>query len=112
MEILINWVIGSLLIFTLGYILPGVHVETFISALITALVIGVINAFLKPVLIILTLPINIITFGLFTLVINALLIQLAASLVPGFRVDSFWWALLFGVILSVLNSFFQNRIKS
>lgn len=108
MGILISWLLGALVILSAAYLLPGVHVQSFASALVAALVIGVINAVLKPILIVLTLPINILTLGLFTLVINALLIMIASSIVPGFRVDSFWWALLFGVALSVINWFLSR----
>jgi putative membrane protein len=104
MGILINWVVSALVIFCIANILPGVHVADFTAALIVALVLGIINAFLKPVLVILTLPINILTLGLFTFVINAALILLVSSIVPGFIVDGFLWALVFGVILSVASS--------
>ena len=104
MNILISWLINALVILSAAYILPGVHVASFMAALVAALFLGIINAIIKPVLVILTLPINILTLGLFTLVINAVLILLVAKIVPGFRVDGFWWALLFGIILSVANS--------
>ena len=71
-------------------------------------VLGIINAFIKPVLIILTLPINILTLGLFTFVINALIIILTSGLVPGFKVNGFWWALLFSIVLSIVNSFLHQ----
>ena len=102
---LINWLIMTIAILISAYVLPGVHVVGFIAALVAALVIGLINTFIKPVAIILTLPINILTLGLFTFVINALLIMLASAIVPGFKVDGFWWALLFSLVLSVIKSF-------
>jgi putative membrane protein len=105
MGILINWIVSALVIFGIAYVLPGVHVAGFTAALVVALVLGIINAFLKPVLIILTLPINILTLGLFTFVINALLILLVSKLVPGFIVDGFLWAFVFGIILSIVNTF-------
>lgn len=105
MSILINWLVSGLAILVTAYLLPGVHVLSFTSALVAAVVLGVINAFIKPILIILTLPINILTLGLFTFVINALVIILTANLVPGFKVDGFWWALAFSVVLSLINSF-------
>ncbi len=104
MGILINWLVSAFAILVTAYILPGVHVQSFTAALVAAVVLGVINAFIKPVLIILTLPINILTLGLFTFVINALVIILTANLVPGFKVDGFWWALLFSIVLSLINS--------
>lgn len=111
MTILIHWLIGGLAVLAAAYLLPGVHVTNFFSALITALVLGIVNVFLKPLLILLTLPINILTLGLFTLVINAFLVMLADLIVPGFRVDSFWWALLFGLVLWVINSFLSSLAK-
>lgn len=103
-QMLVRWVVSALVILVSAYLLPGIHLQDFVTALIIAVVLGVINAVLRPILIILTLPITIITFGLFLLVINALLIMLTAYIVPGFRVDSFWWALLFGLIVSVFNA--------
>lgn len=104
MSILINLILSALAVFAAAYILPGVHVQNFTTALVAAIVLGVINAILKPILVILTLPLTIITLGLFTFVINALLILLAANLVPGFKVDGFLWALILSLVLSVINS--------
>lgn len=113
MNILINWLLSALVIFIAAYLFQdkGVHVDNFYTALIIAVVLGIINAILKPILLILTLPINILSLGLFTLVINAALIMLATFIVPGFRVDSFWWAFIFGLVLSVLNWFVHQFSK-
>jgi putative membrane protein len=111
MSILVNWIISSLAIFSAAYILPGVHIADFITAFVLAVVLGIINAVIKPLLIIFTLPINILSLGLFTLVINAALILLAAKIVPGFKVDGFWWALLFSLALSIINSFLNSLVK-
>ncbi len=110
MNIIINWLVSAVTILIAAYLLPGVHVESFIAALATAVVLGIINLLIKPLLILLTLPITILTLGLFTLVINALLILLASSIVPGFKVDGFWWALIFSIVLSLINSF-ANRFN-
>lgn len=112
MQVLIRWVIGALVILSAAYLLPGVHVQDFVTALVIAVVLGVINVILKPILVILTLPITIITFGLFLLVINALLVMLTTYIVSGFRVDNFWWALLFGLIVSIFNAFVSMLYKS
>lgn len=104
MTFLVHWLISAVAVLISAYILPGVTVEGFFAALVTALVLGLVNAFLKPVLLILTLPITILTLGLFYLVINALLIMLTGAIVPGFDVRNFWWALLFGLVLSIVNS--------
>ena len=102
MRFLLQWLVSGLAIIITAYLLPGVAVAGFFAALVTALVIGLINAVIRPILILLTLPLNILTLGLFTLVINALLIMLAAACVPGFTVRGFWWALLFGIVLAIV----------
>jgi putative membrane protein len=103
MKFLLDWIISALVIFVLAYILPGVSAAGYLAALGAAVVIGLANATVKPLLIVLTLPITVLTLGLFLLIINALVILLAAWIVPGFSVDGFWWAFLFGVILSLMN---------
>ena len=103
MSFLFQWLVSGLAIIITAYLLPGVRLTGFFAALVTALILGLINAFIRPVLILLTLPLNILTLGLFTLVINALLIMLAAAIVPGFAVQGFWWALLFGLVLAVIS---------
>jgi putative membrane protein len=111
MKILIKWLISTTAILITAYLLPGVVVDGFVSALIAALVLGLINAFLKPIFVILTLPINILSLGLFTFVINALLVMLMAALVSGFAVASFWSALLFGIVLAIINWFLSQIFK-
>lgn len=103
MKFLIDWIISAAVIFVLAYVLPGVSVAGYLAALGAAIIIGLANATVKPLLIILTLPITILTLGFFLLVINALVIQLTAWLVPGFYVDGFWWALVFGAVLSAVS---------
>jgi putative membrane protein len=112
MAILISWIVSAMVVFSIAYIMPGVHVVDFTTSLVVALVLGIINAFLKPVLLILTLPINLLTLGLFTFILNALLILLAARIVPGFTVDGFITALIFGVILSIANTFVNRFTKN
>ncbi len=108
MSILINLVLSAIVILAAAYLLPGIHVANFTAALVAALVLGIVNAVIKPILLILTLPITIITLGLFTLVINALLILLTANLVPGFKVDGFFWALIMSVFLAIVNTFLHT----
>ncbi len=103
MSILINWLISTLAILVAAYLIPGVQIQNYWTAIVLAVVLGLINAVIKPILVIITLPINLLTLGLFTLVINAVVILLAAAIVPGFTVASFWWALLFGLVLSLVN---------
>lgn len=95
-----------------SYILPGIHVKDFITALITAAVLALLNAFVKPLLVILTIPITILTLGLFLLVINALIVLFAVKLVPGFTVDGFWWALGFSLVVSVIVSMLESMDKA
>ncbi len=111
MEILISWLISSVAILITAYLLPGVAIQGFFTALMTAVVLGVINSVLKPILLLLTLPINVLTLGLLTFVINALLVLLASHIVPGFRVDGFWWALAFSIVLSIVNTLLGNLSK-
>ncbi len=108
MNILVNWLVSALAVLASAYLLPGVAVTSFVTALVAALVLGILNAFIKPLLILLTLPINIVTLGLFTLVINAGLIMLAANMVDGFTVNGFWWAVIFAIVLSIVNSVFGS----
>ena len=112
MNFFIRRLISALVAFGLSYLLPGVHIDSFVTALILALVLAVLNMLLKPIMVILTLPITIITFGLFLLVINAAIILLASKLVDGFKVDGFWWALLFSILLSVVTSILHSGDKN
>ena len=94
-----------------AYFLPGVDVSSFGTALLVALVLAVLNALVKPILIILTIPITILTLGLFLLVINAFIILMADGLVPGFDVGGFLWALLFSLLLSFLSWVAESLMK-
>lgn len=110
MSILINLILSAMAIFAAAYVLPGVSVTNFTTAIIVAIALGVINAIIKPILLILTLPINLMTLGLFTFVINAGLILLAAKIVPGFIVNGFLWALVLSFVLAGIN-FFLHTLK-
>lgn len=105
MRLFLNLVIGGLAVFIASYVLPGVRVDSFLTAVIVAIILGVVNAFIKPLLVLLTLPVTILTLGLFIFVINAVLVLLVARVVPGFTVDGFWTALLFSFVLSAVNWF-------
>ncbi len=108
MKIILHWLVSAVSIAIAAYLLPGVHLSGVISALILAVVLGIINAFIRPFLILLTLPLSILTLGLFTLVINAVLIMLAARIVPGVSIDGFLWALAFGVVLALVHAFLKR----
>lgn len=111
MRILVSWVLNALAIVLVAYIVPGISVESFWVALLVALLLGLLNVFLKPLLVILTLPITILTLGLFVLVINALLLLLVSALIDGFSVDGFWVAVLGGIVLAVLHSIFSTLLE-
>jgi putative membrane protein len=102
MKLIIRILITSALVLLIANFMTGVRVAGFTTALIVAIVLGLLNIFIKPILVILTLPITFVTLGLFLLVINALIIILCDNIVGGFSVDSFWTALFFSVILSIL----------
>lgn len=104
MKIIMRIIATSIIAFGLSYILKGIVIDSFLTAIILAVVLAVFNAFLKPLLIILTLPITILTLGLFLFVINAGIILLADHFIDGFEVQGFWWALLFSLLLSIVTS--------
>lgn len=111
MNFIIRFLLNGLAVYLTAYLLDGVDVEGYGMALIVALVISIANAVVKPILILLTIPITVLTLGLFLLVINAVIILMVDYLVPGFNVDGFWWALLCSLILSVFNSIFDDLTK-
>lgn len=102
---LIHWLVIALALWVTAYILPGVNVDSTQALAIAAVVLGLVNALIRPVLTILTLPITVLTLGLFYLVVNGLTFLLAAKLVPGFHVAGFWWAVLGALMVSILSSF-------
>lgn len=112
MNLLMRIIVTSIVAFGLSYILDGIKFDKFTSAILVAIVLAILNAFVKPILIFLTLPITLVTFGLFLFVINALIILLAEKLVPGFSVDGFWWALLFSLLLSLVTSLLHKEKKT
>ncbi len=93
-----------------AYVLKGVHVDSNVTALLVAVVLGLLNSFIKPILIILTIPITLFTLGLFLLVINIIIVKLAANLVPGFTVDGWLSALLFSLVVSFVSSIIEGLI--
>jgi putative membrane protein len=108
---IVRFLLTGVAVLAAAYILPGVHVDHYGYALLVALVLAVVNFIVKPILILFTIPLTVVTLGLFLLVINALMIMLTDSLTPGFYVDGFWWALAFSLILSILNSLFADLTK-
>lgn len=111
MKLLLRTLLSALAVLGLAHFLPGVHVDNFITAIWIAIALGVLNFLVKPVLLVLTLPITLLTLGLFLLVVNALIIELADFFIGGFRVDSLWWAILFSLLLSLLQSILFKMLK-
>ncbi len=104
MKLILRLITTSVLVMLISYVLDGVHVDKITTALVVAIVLGLLNFFVKPILVLFTLPVTIFTLGLFYLVINASMILLCDYFVDGFEVKSFWTALLFSIILSVSQS--------
>ncbi len=111
MNYVLRLLLSALAVVLLAKILPGVEVSSYWIALLVALVLSVLNLLVKPLLILLTLPVTILTLGLFLLIVNAIIILLADALVDGFEVQGLWWALLFSLLLSLLQSIFFSLIK-
>ena len=110
MPTFIHLAVSALAVIITSFLLPGVQVG-ILSAFLAALVLGLLNTFVRPLFLLFSLPVNVLTLGLFTFVINALIILLASAIVPGFKVRGFWWALLFSLILSVVNGFLERYFK-
>lgn len=102
LSLILIWILNAVALLAVAYILPGIAIASFGSALIAALVLGLLNTLVKPVLVLLTLPITILTLGLFLIVLNALLFWFAGSVLKGFRVDGFWWAVIGAVLYSII----------
>ena len=109
----IRWLILTIAVLAAAYLLEGIRVSGFWAAFFAASVLGILNAVLRPILILLTLPLNILTLGLFTFLINAFILKLATGVIPGFEVDGFWTAVFGSLIISIVNwllsSFISDR---
>jgi putative membrane protein len=103
LRLLVVWLINSLALLTVAYVLPGIAVADFPAALVAALVLGLVNAFIRPLLILLTLPATILTLGLFIFVINGLLFWMVGSWLQGFTVTGFWWGFLGAIVYSIVS---------
>ena len=103
MRLLITWLVNALALLALPYIFPSIRVDSFLTALIAALVLGLINTLIRPVLVLLTLPVTLLTLGLFIFVINGLLFWFVGSFVDGFTVDGFWTAVFGAIVYSLIS---------
>jgi putative membrane protein len=112
MRFIIRLLVTAALAYGLSMVLdPHIHIDSYSTALIFVLILGILNAIIRPILIILTLPITILTLGIFLLVINVLMILLAGKFVSGIHIDGFFWAFIFGILLSVFSSVISRLIK-
>ena len=109
MRLLLRWLLNTLALFIVVNIVPGFRYHSLATLAIAALVLGLLNALIRPVLFVLTLPITVITLGLFLLVLNGIMLEIAAWVVPGFDIDGFGWAVVGALVLTVI-SFFTSRI--
>ena len=112
MTLLLVWILNAVALLAVAYILPGIVVASFGSAMWAALVLGLINMLVKPLFVLLTLPITIVTVGLFLFVINALMFWLAGSILNGFQVNGFWWALIGALLYSLISGFLTNLLNN
>jgi putative membrane protein len=104
MRLLLTWIINAGTLILLPYVMPGIRVEGFVTALVTALVLGLVNTVIRPLLVLLTLPVTVLTLGVFVLVINALLFWMVASFLDGFHVDGFWSAFWGAIAYSLIST--------
>ncbi len=111
MTLLLVWILNAVALLVVAYVLPGIVVASFWSAMWAALVLGLINMLVKPLFVLLTLPITIVTVGLFLFVINALMFGLAGSILKGFQVNGFWWAVGGALLYSLISGFLTNLIN-
>jgi len=111
MGLILQIIISSIAVYFTAWLLPGISVKSFGSAVLVAIVLGILNAILKPILQFLSFPITVLTLGLFLLVINTVIILIAGALVKNFQVDGFWWALLFSIIMSIVVSILEGIIS-
>jgi putative membrane protein len=111
MKLILRLLLNALAVVILSYVLPGVGVDSMVTAIIVAVVLSLLNFLVKPILVILTLPITILTLGLFLLVINAIIILITANLIDGFQVVSFWWAVIFSLLLAILQAILHSILK-
>ncbi|TMM58178.1 phage holin family protein [Maribacter algarum] len=112
MKFILRLLLSALAVVVLSKVLPNVSVDTYTTALIVAVALSLLNFIVRPILVILTLPVTILTFGLFLLVINAIIIKLADHFVDGFTVDGWLWAIVFSLLLSLLQSILFSILKS
>lgn len=110
--VVVRWLINAVALYVTALLVPGITLRGIVPTLVAAAVLGIVNALIRPLLLVLTLPINVLTLGLFTLVINAVLLLLTAALVPGFTVRGFWAALLGTIVLSLISFAISHLVRA
>lgn len=111
MHLLLRWLLNTLALFVVVYLVPNFYARSLVALAVAALVLGLLNAVVRPILFVLTLPLTIVTLGLFLIVLNAIMLEITAAIVPGFDINGFGWAML-GAIVLALVSLVTNRIGS
>ncbi|HET9947218.1 MAG TPA: phage holin family protein [Patescibacteria group bacterium] len=110
MNLLIKWLLSTAAVMIASFILPGVRVDGFWTAAVVAILLGVANMFIKPVLVLLSLPITILTLGLFMFILNGIIVLLVSAIVPGFKVDGLLWAIIFSIVVSLVGAFLGSLL--
>jgi putative membrane protein len=108
MKFLVQLIVSAIAVIVTSLFIPGVHIDSPVTAIIVAAVLAFLNSIVKPLLVLLTIPITIFTLGFFLLIINAIIILIAARIVPGFTVSGFWAALFFSIVLTLITSLFNS----
>ncbi|MBI4226127.1 phage holin family protein [Candidatus Roizmanbacteria bacterium] len=111
MRLVLNLLINGFAVFVAARLLPGVIIDSFFTAVLVSVGLGIVNIFIKPIVLLMTLPINIVTLGLFTFIINGLMVILVSTFIPGFVVQNFGWAMLFSLVLWAVNFVFNSLTK-
>lgn len=112
MRLLSEWLLRTLVLFVTAYIVPGFEIKSFFTAIVVALVLGILNLFVKPILILLTLPLTVLTLGLFTFVINALLLLVTSQLVRDFHIESFMTAIAASIVITIVSTLINLIFRS
>lgn len=111
MKLIAQWLVKALILLLTTYFVPGFRVDSFTTALIAVFILSLLNIFIKPLLLFLTLPINILSLGLFTFIVNAILLYIVSAIVPGFRFDSFTTAVVAALVMTILSTLFSLVFK-
>ena len=111
MKLILNLLVNGFAVFVADYFLSGVKVDSFLTAVLVSIGLGIVNTFIKPIVLLMTLPFNIVTLGLFTFIINGMMVILVSTFIPGFVVENFGWAMLFSIVLWAVNFIFTSLTK-